>query len=120
MREFGDLEMAIMEVLRSGGDQDVTMRRFLERVNDDEIRELVGRARHRPIATAGRARGVPSGRIHTWARNRPDQDTNSHLTGSPQVQAPAPLASSGVRHIAFLLPGSRMPRSHMAAPLDDQ
>ena len=45
----------------------------------------------RPIATAGRARGVPPGRLRTRARNRPDQDTNSHLTGSPQVQAPAPL-----------------------------
>jgi predicted transcriptional regulator len=41
------------EVLRSGGDEDVTMRRFLERVNDDEmesLRSALGDARSRRLA----------------------------------------------------------------------
>ncbi len=38
-REDHDARL-MAEVLRSGGDQDVTMRRFLERVNDDEMRSL--------------------------------------------------------------------------------
>jgi hypothetical protein len=42
------------EVLRSGGDQDVTMRRFLERVSDDEMRSCAARSPP-PVATAGRA-----------------------------------------------------------------
>jgi hypothetical protein len=77
LREFGDLEMAIMEVLRSGGDQDVTMRRFLERVNDDEIRSLWGAlatAQSRRLAVpeacrpAGSTRGRGTGRIRTPTR----------------------------------------------------
>jgi membrane-associated protein len=85
----------------------------------------------REVGTGFAARSPPPGRDsgacprraarptpHVGA-DRPDQDTNSHLTGSPQVQAPAPLASSGVRHTAFL-PGSRMPCSRRAAPPDDQ
>jgi predicted transcriptional regulator len=38
-REDHDARL-MAEVLRSGGDQDVTMRRFLERVNDEEMRSL--------------------------------------------------------------------------------
>src|SRR5215813_8048658 len=38
-REDHDARL-MAEVLHSGGDQDVTMRRFLERVNDDEIESL--------------------------------------------------------------------------------
>ena len=38
-REDHDARL-MAEVLRSGGDEDVTMRRFLERVNDDEIESL--------------------------------------------------------------------------------
>jgi hypothetical protein len=30
----------MMEVLRSGGDEELTMRRFLERVSDDEMERL--------------------------------------------------------------------------------
>ena len=42
----------MMEVLRSGGDAELTMRRFLERVSDDEMRRL----RH---AVLDAARGTP-------------------------------------------------------------
>jgi predicted transcriptional regulator len=38
-REDHDARL-MAEVLRSGGDEDVTMRRFLERVNDDEMESL--------------------------------------------------------------------------------
>ncbi len=38
-REDHDARL-MAEVLRSGGDENVTMRRFLERVSDDEIRSL--------------------------------------------------------------------------------
>ena len=38
-REDHDARL-MAEVLHSGGDQDVTMRRFLDRVNDDEIESL--------------------------------------------------------------------------------
>ena len=38
-REDHDARL-MAEVLRSGGDEDVTMRRFLERVSDDEIESL--------------------------------------------------------------------------------
>jgi hypothetical protein len=63
-------------VLRSGGDQDVTMRRFLERVSD-EMRSLCGAlaaARSRRLAVpearrpAGSARGRGTGRIGTPTR----------------------------------------------------
>jgi predicted transcriptional regulator len=38
-REDHDARL-MAEVLRSGGDEDVTMRRFLERVSDDEMESL--------------------------------------------------------------------------------
>ena len=38
-REDHDARL-MAEVLRSGGDEDVTMRRFVERVSDDEIESL--------------------------------------------------------------------------------
>ncbi len=64
-------------VLRSGGDQDVTMRRFLERVSDDEMRSLCGAlaaARSRRLAVpeacrpVGSAHGRGTGRIRTPTR----------------------------------------------------
>jgi hypothetical protein len=38
-REDHDARL-MTEVLRSGGDEDMTMRRFIERVNDEEIESL--------------------------------------------------------------------------------
>ena len=38
-REDHDARL-MAEVLRSGGDEDVTMRRFIERVNDEEMESL--------------------------------------------------------------------------------
>jgi Penicillinase repressor len=51
VREDHDARL-MAEVLRSGGDEDVTMRRFLERVNDDEMESLcsaLGDARSRRL-----------------------------------------------------------------------
>jgi predicted transcriptional regulator len=51
-REDHDARL-MAEVLRSGGDEDVTMRRFLARVNDDEmesLRSALGDARPRRLA----------------------------------------------------------------------
>ena len=51
-REDHDARL-MAEVLRSGGDEDVTMRRFLERVNDDEmesLRSALGDAKSRRLA----------------------------------------------------------------------
>jgi hypothetical protein len=76
-REDHDARL-MAEVLRSGGDQDVTMRRFLERVNDDEMRSLcsaLAAARSRRLdvpeacRTAGSARGRGTGRIRTPTRS---------------------------------------------------
>jgi hypothetical protein len=75
LREFGDLEMAIMEVMWASDGPHVvrevrerlrygrpvayttvmTMRRFLERVSDDEMRSLCGAL----AAAPSRRRGVP-------------------------------------------------------------
>jgi predicted transcriptional regulator len=75
-REEHDARL-MAEVLRSGGDEDVTMRRFLERVSDDEMRSLCGAlaaARSRPRGVpeacrpAGSARGRGTGRIRTPTR----------------------------------------------------
>jgi predicted transcriptional regulator len=75
-REDHDARL-MAEVLRSGGDQDVTMRRFLERVNDDEMRSLCSalaatRSRRLDVPEAcrpaGSARGRGTGRIKTPTR----------------------------------------------------
>ena len=74
-REDHDARL-MAEVLRSGGDQDVTMRRFLERVSDDEMRSLCSAlaARSRRLAVpeacrpAGSACGCGTGRIRTPTR----------------------------------------------------
>jgi predicted transcriptional regulator len=75
-REDHDARL-MAEVLRSGGDQDVTMRRFLERVNDDEMRSLcvaLATARSRRLAVpeacrpAGSTRGRGTGPIRTPTR----------------------------------------------------
>ena len=75
-REDHDARL-MAEVLRSGGDQDVTMRRFLERVSDDEMRSLCGalaasRSRRLAVPEAcrpvGSARGRGTGRIRTPTR----------------------------------------------------
>ena len=75
-REDHDARL-MAEVLRSGGDEDVTMRRFLERVSDDEMRSLCGAlatAQSRRLAVpeacrpAGSTRGRGTGRIRTPTR----------------------------------------------------
>ncbi|HKA98284.1 MAG TPA: BlaI/MecI/CopY family transcriptional regulator [Streptosporangiaceae bacterium] len=117
-REDHDARL-MAEVLRSGGDQDVTMRRFLERVDDDEMLGLCSALADARSRAAGRAAGVPPAGSAARSGIGPDPDTISHLAGSPQVQAPAPLASSGVRHTAFL-PGPRSPWSHGTSTSDDR
>ena len=113
-REYHDARL-MAEVLRSGGDQDATMRRFLERVDDDEMLSLCSALADARSRAAGRAVGVPP----AGSRIRPDPDTSSRLAGSPRVQALAPLASSGVRQTAFRQ-GPRSPWSHGTSRPDDQ
>src|SRR5262249_21589847 len=109
-REDHDARL-MAEVLRAAGDQAVTWRRSADRADDDEMLGLgAALAAARPRA-AGRAAGVPPAGSAARSGIGPDPDTISHLAGSPQVQAPAPLASSGASHTAFL-PGPRSPSSH--------
>ena len=58
-REDHDARL-MAEALRSGGDEDVTMRRFIELVNDEEMESPVQRAGRRQIAAAA-DRGVATG-----------------------------------------------------------
>jgi predicted transcriptional regulator len=57
------------EILRSGGDEALTMRRFLERVSDDEMERL----RIAVLDAAG---------TH---RRKPDRTTPAHPARSPQL-----------------------------------
>ena len=117
-REDHDARL-MAEVLRSGGDQDATIRRFLARVDDDEMLSLCSALADARSRAAGRAADLPPAGAAARSGIGPDPDTTSHLTGSPQVQALAPLASSGVRHTAFR-PGPRSPWSQGTSTPDDQ
>ena len=117
-REDHDARL-MAEVLRSGGDQDATMRRFLERVDNDEILSLCSALADARSRAADHVVGVPPAGSAARSGIGPDSDTTSHVAGSPQAQALAPLASSGVRHTAFL-PGPRSPWSHTTSTPDDQ
>jgi hypothetical protein len=95
------------------------MRRFLERVDDDEMLSLCSALAAARSRAAGGAVAVPLAGSDARSGIGPDPDTTSRLAGSAQVQALAPLASSGVRHTAFL-PGPRSPWSHGTSTPDDQ
>jgi predicted transcriptional regulator len=67
-REDHDARL-MAEVLRSGGDEDVTMRRFLERVSDDEMESLRSALADAGSRRPGGGLGAEPVRAGTQARN---------------------------------------------------